>query len=570
MIGKRVKIETLPTGVLGLDEILGGGIPKLSFNVILGAPGTGKTTLALQIAFNNATPERPALCFTVLGEPTVKLLRHQQQFTFFDPERVGVDVHVLNLAEEIIQGNGDMGPVLDRIQREVAAIKPGFVVIDSCRSLARFAAPSFPTPPAVGMERFMQLLAHQLTIWQVTAFLIGEYEAADLANPLFTVADGIVCLSHKVERSSSLRWLQCVKQRGVAPMAGVHTMRITDAGIEVFPRIIARRREATVASAVRVSTGIPDLDAMMGGGIVAGDSVVVTGPSGAGKSAFSMEFLNAAGTRKQSAVVVVFEEEPNAFLARTITLGRDLTPMRDAGRLEIMSLAPLDLSVDETMHELREAIKRIDAKCVVIDSLSGFELALAPSFREDFRESIYRVVRAITATGVTVVMTVEVVEAGVEVRSPTRQLSFLADDILQIRYLEIQGEMRSVLNVVKMRKSGHSHLLREYEVTPTGVRLGRTLREYDSILIRSPERRIGLVQGSYAGPHAGLSEREVEVLQRLIRGNQMSVKDLADALALPVEPVTAALDRMVALGFAEALGAGKAPLFRALAQPVVK
>lgn len=560
----RVAIEILPTGVPGLDEILGGGIPKLSFNVIVGAPGTGKTTLALQIAFANATVERPALCFTVLGEPTVKLLRHQQQFPFFDPARLGVDVHVFNLSEEIIQGKGDMAPVLERIHREVATIKPGIVVIDSFRTLAHKPGASAPlSPDAIDLERFMQLLAHQLTTWQVTALLIGEYEATDLANPLFTVADGILWLLHRVERTSSLRWIQALKQRGLAPMAGLHTMRITANGVQAFPRYVERVGAPAAGPRARVSTGIPELDAMMGGGIVAGDSVIITGPSGVGKTSFSVGFLGAAERRGDAAVIVVFEEDPAAFLARTAALGRDLTPMRDAGRLEVISLAPLDLSLDETLYELREAIARVGARCVVIDSLSGFELALAPTFREDFRESIYRLVRAVTATGVTVLMTVEVVEAGLEVRSPTRQLSFLADDILQLRYLEIRGEIRNVLNIVKMRKSRHNRLLREYEITPDGVKLGATMREYDSILGRSPEQRVGPIHSA----HTGLSEDEAEVLQRLIRGNRMTAQELADALALPVDGVRAALHRIVAIGLAEVGAPPDVDTYRAVAQP---
>lgn len=563
---KRVTIETIPTGVPGLDEILGGGIPKLSFNVLVGGPGAGKSTLAFQMAFAMATPERPAICFTVLGEPTVKLLRYQQQYSFFDIDRVGVDVHVLNLSEEIVRGNGDMGPVLERISAEVAALNPSLVVIDSFRSLTRSRGVPVPALPenAVGYDRFMQLLAHQLSTWEVTAFLVGEFDPADLADPLFTVADGILWLKQKVERNASMRWIQAVKQRGVPVMPGVHTMRISQDGVRVFPRLLPKRVPSAVG-ARRVSMGVPELDAMMGGGLLSGDSLIVTGPSGIGKSAFGMEFLAAADQRGESAVAVLFEEDSRAFLARSRSLGRDLSAMVNEGRLATVELGPLDLSVDETLHEIQSEIVRVGATSVVIDSLSGFELALTPSFREDFRESIYRLVRAVTATGVTVMMTVEVVEAGEEVRAPTRQLSFLADDILSLRHMEIRGEGRSVLNVVKMRKSRHSRVLREFEITSEGIVLGRSLRDYDSILVRSPQRR----ESSGAGP-AGLAEDEWEVLQRLIRGDRMTARSLAEALALPREAVDAALTRMVTLGLAEALPTHDEEVFRAIAQPATR
>lgn len=562
---KRIQIETISTGVPGLDEILGGGIPKLSFNVLVGGPGAGKSTLAFQMAFAQATPERPAICFTVLGEPTVKLLRYQQQYSFFDIARVGVDVHVLNLSEEIVQGNGDMGPVLERIVSEVATLKPALVVIDSFRSLTRSKALPSPHPAgAIGYDRFMQLLAHQLSTWEVTAFLVGEFDPADLADPLFTVADGILWLKQRVERNSSMRWIQAIKQRGVPVMAGIHTMRISQDGVRVFPRVLPKRVPSAVASR-RVSMGVPELDAMMGGGLLSGDSLVVTGPSGIGKSAFSMEFLAAADQRGEAAVAVLFEEDSNAFLARSKALGRDLTSMLNDGRLATVELGPLDLSVDETLHEIQAQITRVGATIVVIDSLSGFELALAPSFREDFRESIYRLVRAVTATGVTVMMTVEVVEAGEEVRAPTRQLSFLADDILSLRHMEIRGEGRSVLSVVKMRKSRHSRVLREFEITSEGIVLGRSLRDYDSILVRSPQRR----DTSVVGP-TGLAEDEWEVLQRLVRGDRMTARALAEALAMPRDVVDAALTRMLTLGLAEALPTDDEEVFRAIAQPAAR
>ncbi len=559
----RVNIETIPTGVPGLDAILGGGIPKLSFNVLVGGPGAGKSTLGFQMAFAMATRERPAICFTVLGEPTVKLLRYQQQYTFFDLERVGVDVHVLNLSDEVIRGNGDMGPVLDRIALEVATLRPGMVMIDSFRSLARTRIVTGQYEAGVGYERFMQLLAHQLSTWEVTAFLIGEYDSADLAEPLFTVADGILLLKQQVERNSSMRWIQAVKQRGAQVMAGVHSMRITREGVRAFPRLVPGRTTLP-RQTHRISTGVSELDAMMGGGLVAGDSLVVTGPSGIGKSAFGMEFLAAADRRGESAVGVMFEEDATAFLARAESLGRDLRPMSESGRLAVVELGPLDLTVDETLHEIQDAIVRTGASCVVVDSLSGFELALAPSFRLDFRESIYRLVRALTSTGVTVMMTVEVVEAGEEVRAPTRQLSFLADDILTLRHMEVRGEARSVLSVVKMRKSRHSRLIREFEITREGIRIGRALREYDNILVRSPHRREAV-----ALPQAALDEEEWEVWQRLVRGVRMTAASLAEALALPLDAVQAALARMVAHGLAEVTSTDEGEVFRAIAQPAL-
>src|SRR5688572_25796697 len=166
------RLERLATGVPGLDAVLGGGLPEYSFNLIAGAPGTGKTTLAQQIAFTNGTPARPAIYFTVLGEPTIKMLRYQRQFGFFRPELVGTAVRFVNLSEEAL--HGDLSEALDRIAREVESTAPGIVIVDSFRTLGQIGAPhsSRAGATALGLEHFVQRLALHLTTWEVTSFLI--------------------------------------------------------------------------------------------------------------------------------------------------------------------------------------------------------------------------------------------------------------------------------------------------------------------------------------------------------------------------------------------------------------
>src|SRR5207248_6423694 len=244
-----------------------------------------------------------------------------------------------------------------------------------------------------------------------TTFLIGEYAEGEIRdNPVFTVADGLFWLYQQVERNSIVRKLQVVKLRGQASVPGLHTFRITDAGLQAFPRTfgLTGRAEKTGDRRRRLSCGIPELDAMLGGGIPAGDSLLVAGPSGTGKSVLAAHFIAEGLGRGEPGVVAVFEERPREYAGRAAGLGLDLeTPLGD-GRLDILYLRPLDLSVDETVREVLDAVARTGAKRLVIDSLAGFELALAPGFRADFRESLYRMIGALTRTGVTIVSTVEV------------------------------------------------------------------------------------------------------------------------------------------------------------------
>jgi circadian clock protein KaiC len=485
-----VAIARLPTGVPGLDEVLGGGLPEYGFTLIAGAPGTGKTTLAHQIMFGLATPERPALHFTVLGEPPLKMLRYQQQFSFFDPSKVETSVHFLNLNEQALAN--DLGARLAALAREVEAAGPALVVVDSFRTIARAAGAA--ADGAMGLPEFLQRLAQHLTTWQATTFLVGEYPEDELRdNPVFTVADGILWLHQSVDRNSSVRKLQVTKLRGQAPLPGLHTMRITGDGVQVFPRIIKRVIETdNPRPSTRLSVGVPALDEMLGGGIPAWDSVLVSGPAGSGKSALATQFVAEGLRRGEPGLVAVFEERPQEYLARARTLGPDLNDAVRNGLLDVIYLRPLDLSVDEALLEIQAAVRRLGAQRVVIDSLSGFELALAPTFRQDFRESLYRMVGALTGAGVTVFMTAEVGVSFTDLQFSPDLISFLTDDIIVQRYVEIEGALQKVIAVVKMRGSSHSKVLRTYEVTEDGLVIGEALTNYSGIITGVARRRDGL------------------------------------------------------------------------------
>src|SRR5687767_8772116 len=465
----KVPIHKLATGVRGLDEILGGGLPEFSFNIITGAPGCGKTTLAHQIVFANATPKKPALYFTILGEPAIKMLRYQQQYSFFDPAKLNGSIRFINLGEVVLKQ--DLNAVLAEIMKEVQAVNPGIVVVDSFRTVERRALSGASEMHVAG---FVQALAQFLTIWQATTFLIGEYEQEEMrSNPVFTVADGLFWLTQVAERNSVVRKLQVPKLRGQASVPGLHTIRITNDGVQAFSRTLGLTGgKAKTLSRRRVSVGIPELDKMLGGGIFQGDSLLVAGPSGSGKSALATQFI-AAGLREgEPGVMAIFEERPQQYTGRAGNLGLDLKTPQRKGKLEILYLRPLDLSVDETMQEILDAIKKVGARRLVIDSLAGFEMALSPGFRADFRESLYRMIGALTAAGVTILSTVEVEES-----------------FTTLRYVEIDGQLRKIMFVVKMRGGNHSKDIREYIIDDHGVVvISPRVTEYQGLISGIPER----------------------------------------------------------------------------------
>jgi circadian clock protein KaiC len=481
-----VTINKLPTGVPGLDEILGGGLPEFSFNIIAGAPGSGKTTLAHQIVFTNATPERPALYFTILGEPALKMLRYQQQYTFFDQAKLNNAVRFINLSQVVLEN--DLDAVLEEIAKEVEKASPGIVVVDSFRTVVRKALGG---STEVELQSFIQRLALLLTSWQATTFLVGEYVEGEIRdNPVFTVSDGLLWLYQASDRNSILRKLQIVKLRGQASVPGLHTFRITNGGLQAFSRTLGLGgQQRKIPSTRRLSIGIPELDKMLGGGIPEGDSVLVAGASGTGKSVLATQFIAEGIRQGDPGIVVVFEERPQEYAGRAGNFGLDLETPQHERKLEILYLRPLDLSVDETMREILDAVKKIGAKRLVIDSLAGFEMALAPSFRTEFRESLYRMITALTGIGVTILSTVEVDESFTEFAFSTYSISFLTDDIIRLRYVSIDGQLRKIMVVIKMRGGNHSNDIREYEITSEGLVIsdGR-LTDYQGLITGIPVR----------------------------------------------------------------------------------
>jgi circadian clock protein KaiC len=483
----NISIERLPSGVSKLDDILGGGWPEYSFNVIVGEPGSGKTTLAHQFMFANASPDRPAVYFTVLGEPTIKMLRYQQQFSFFDMAKVNKDIHFANLTDAAL--SNDLGQVLQTIVAKVEEVSPRIVVVDSFRTLAGKAAAA----GTMDLQEFVQRLASKLTSWEATTFLLGEYPEDEIReHPVFTMADGLISLSQHVNRNSMVRQVQVLKIRGNAPQPGLHTIRISAEGVRAFPRMLKPIEEVQgKVSRELISTGVAGLDEMMGGGTLRGNAVLIAGPVGSGKTTTAVQFLAEGGKHREPGVLVMFEETVPKYLDQASTLGCDLEEMSREGLLEIVYVRPLDLSVDETLYAIQTAVDKVQARRVVLDSISGLEAALAPAFKEDFLESLYRLLGALTGTGVTVLLTVEVTEAYNDMRFTPHSISFLTHDIVLQRYFEIAGELRTFMTVVKTRARQHSRELRAYEVTSKGIVVGEALTDLTGVITAVPRRNGG-------------------------------------------------------------------------------
>ena len=479
----KVIINRLATGVPGLDAVLGGGLPEFSFNLIAGPPGCGKTTLANQMMFALATPQRPALYFTVLGEPPLKMLRYQQQYDFFDSEAINRRVRFINLSEDAMAGNLDQ--VLRRIVDEVTTYNPALVFVDSFRSVV--LASAVEGNPHGNLQQFVQRLGMLMTSWQATTFLIGEYFTESDANPVFTVADGLIWLRQSVQRNSMVRKMEVMKMRGQPTLPGLHTFRIDKEGIRVFAPAKVVAAECTEPNAAvrgaRALMGVPELDEMLGGGLPRGYSLLVAGPSGSGKSILASTFLAEGARCGETGVVAAFEQRPSR------SRNPVLVDLIARGQVGLIDNREPDLSIDEIVLLILMEVRRLKASRVVLDSLSGFELALAPTFRTDFRESLLELVTALARAGVSVLMTSELEDRYTDLRFSPYGAAFLTDAIIVQRYIEVESRLLRVMAVVKVRASAHSNQLRTYSIGSDGIRMGETLPEQEGLLGGRPTRK---------------------------------------------------------------------------------
>jgi circadian clock protein KaiC len=342
-------------------------------------------------------------------------------------------------------------------------------------------------------------------------------------------------------------------------MPGLHTFLISSDGIRIFPRILPRTEPRPLGQrAARASTGVASLDAMMSGGIPAGGSALFVGPSGSGKSLFARHFIAAGAEAGEPGIIVVFEEHPGEYLAQASAFGPKLASFIERGLVEVLYLRPLDLTVDEVLAAVRHAVEHKKARRLAIDSLSEFELALAPSYRDDFRESLFRTISALTGLGVTVLMTVDIVQSFVEFGLSPHITEFLADVLVLQRYVELDGKLEKVLAVVKMHTSSHDATIRRYAIESTGAVVGEPVHGYGGILTGVP-----LVRAEGAAPPSGLTRDEQALLERLQELGEADARALARRAGLKGSALSPALDRLRQLEYVSTMRRKGITVYRA-------
>jgi circadian clock protein KaiC len=282
-----------------------------------------------------------------------------------------------------------------------------------------------------------------------------------------------------VSQNSMVRKVQILKMRGLSPQPGRHTVRISEDGIQIFPRVLKPIETSQgLGAAGIVSTGVSGIDEMLGGGLPVGNSLLVAGPAGSGKTTLAIQFIAEGLKLGEPGVIAIFEETTTKYLDEAKGFGFHFEAMIRQGVLEIVSIRPLDLSTDETLYAIQTAIIKNGARRLVLDSITGLESALAPTSKDDLYESLCRLLGTLTSAGITTVITVDAKEAQNEARFTPHAISFLAQDIILQRYVEREGQLRTVMTVMKTRGRPHSPDLRTYEISETGLVVGERLTQY--------------------------------------------------------------------------------------------
>jgi circadian clock protein KaiC len=453
--------DRMRSGNREADYILGGGFPTNSINIVMGHPGSGKTIFAEQLIFDNADGDRPILYFTTLSEPLAKVVRYLQGFRFFDETKLGTQVIYEDVGDRLSkEGPGVLMPVLKEAIRTLA---PKIIVIDS------FKAVHDLMPSDGDRRRLVYELTALLTAYGTTAFLLGEYTEDDILRyPEFAIADGIVEVSRRRLGNRDERYFRVYKLRGSKYLEGAHAFRITDAGLDMYPRLVSPSMpEGYEPPDERISTGIAGLDGMLEGGVWRGTTTLLAGPSGAGKTTIGLQFALEGARQGEPSLYMNFQENPSQLMRTIRSLGVDLEQAQAQG-LQLVYASPVELQIDSIIVDMFRRIQQGKIRRVVIDALG--DLASAATDQQRLHDYLYALVQHFAVSTVTSILTFETAANAVSIHGVQNAMSYLSDNVL---LLTVEGEERTrrSIRILKTRGSGHDLRIREVTITRAGLEI---------------------------------------------------------------------------------------------------
>ncbi|GAC1333022.1 MAG: ATPase domain-containing protein [Candidatus Dormibacteria bacterium] len=455
-------ITRLSSGLPRLDRVLGGGLPADAINLVIGAPGTGKTILCQQYVYQNATPERPAVYFSTVSEPFDKILRYAGELEFFDPARVGSAVFYEDLGS-ILHRDGLNG-ALARIDEVIRERRPGLMVVDSFKALNVFSSDEGE------FRRFLHDLAGRLSALAISSFWTGEYtRREETEGPEFAVADAIISMSSRKSLARESRVLEVLKLRGSGYASGEHAYRLSNRGIDVFPRLADRLDEHSYPlNSGRGSTGLEALDELLAHGYWPGSSTLIAGPAGVGKTLMGMHYVFSGASAGEPGVIATLQENETQLQRILEGFGWSL----EEPGVSIISSSPVDIGIDEWFYKVMDRVEESGARRLLIDSITDLMVAAEDEVR--FREWMYSLIQRCSRMQVSLMMTMET-SVLFNITRLEGGMSHLSDNALILQYHRAAAEVKRTVTVLKTRASDHDPHVREFRITRDGIVLGEPL-----------------------------------------------------------------------------------------------